>query len=371
MDTYTSTQCSTTAQNLAWSLLGQKRKRSDPETNHDIDITTPESPATSPSTRLRKRTRISYLEVTDSEFESETDSGYNSDSSVEWGVHPRTQSKSKRPARKENPVKSFPFLSLPSELRNKIYSLCLEDPDGMVMGEGWRFHRRVPKRCQHNRYGADRYAGLNNLCPPTSAHYDVYKPSTLSPSLLATNKQIYAEAAAFLYSQPLHFTCTTALHSFLAPLSNPPASLVTSITLHSYETCGRGIRKAMNVSALTLLPKCRNLSLLRIEGFSSHYHRYGGRWYNATVNQKGEQEGKGIAQQMYRDAAFWFDAIGAEKALQVLDIAGLERKTCSEDAREVLRIANGKFKEELTLLIKRAGRSVTKGRKTKAARASV
>lgn len=367
MDTYTSTQCSTTAQKLAWSLLGQKRKRNDTEANHNSEVPITESAATVPSTRLRKRTRISYLEVTDSDMESDADSGYNSDASVEWNAHPKTQSRSKRPAHREKPVKPFPFLSLPSELRNKIYSLCLEDPDGMVMGEGWRFHRRVPKRCQHNRYGADRYAGLNNLCPPISARYDVYKPSTLSPSLLATNKQIYAEAAAMLYSQPLHFTCTTALHSFLAPLSNTTASLVTSITLHSYETWGRGIRKAMNVSALTLLPKCRNLSLLRIEGFSSHYHRYGGRWYNATVHQKGEQEGKGIAQQMYRDAAFWFDAIGAEKALQVLDIAGLERKTCGEDAKETLRIANEMFKKELTSLIKRSGRSVKKGRKMKAA----
>lgn len=371
MDTYTSTHCSTTAENHAWSLFRQKRKLDDPGTNHyNIKVMTTSPEASLPSTRLRKRARISYAEFTESDIESGADSGYNSDSSVEWGAHPKTQSKSKRPARKEKPVKPFPFLSLPSELRNKIYSLCLEDPDGMVMGEGWRFHRRVPKRCQHNRYGADRYSGLNNLCPPSSAQHDVYKSSTLVPSLLATNKQIYAEAAAMLYSQPLHFTCTTALHSFLAPLSNTTASQVPSITLHSYETWGRGIRKAMNVSALTLLPKCSNLSILRIEGFGHYYHHHRGGYNTPTVQQRGEYEGKAIAQQMYRDAAFWFDVIGAEKAVQVLDIAGLQRKTCGDEAKEVLRIANEAFKEELASLVKRAGRSVKKGRKSKAARDS-
>jgi len=369
MGIYTSTQCSTTARNHAWSLLGHKRKHNELEDNHPtIEESTIELESTSPTTRLRKRARVSYLEVPESDIESDADSGYNSDSSIEWGSHPRKQSKTKR-AGKEKPVKPFPFLSLPSELRNKIYSLCLEDPDGMVMGEGWRAHRRVPKRCQHNRYGADRYAGLNNLCPPISAQDDVYKPLTLLPSLLATNKQIYAEAAAMLYSQPLHFTCTTALHSFLAPLSNKTASLVHSITLHSYETWGRGVRKAMNVSALTLLPKCSNLSLLRIEGFG-HHHYNRGSWNTPTVQQRGEHEGKGIAQQMYRDAAFWFDVIGAEKALQVLEIAGLQRKTCSDDAKETLKIANEVFAKELTLLVKRAGRSVKKGRKAKAARTS-
>jgi len=364
MDTYTFTQCSTTAQNFAWSLLGYKRKHNDLEDNHPtIEESTIDLEPTSPTTRLRKRARVSYLEVTESDIESDADSGYNSDSSVEWDSRSKTQPKTKRP-RKEKPIKPFPFLSLPSELRNKIYSLALEDPDGMVMGEGWRAHRRVPKRCQHNRYGADRYAGLDNLCPPMSAHNDVYKPLTLVPSLLATNKQIYAEAAAMLYSQPLHFTCTTALHSFLAPLGNTTASLVTSITLHSYETWGRGVRKAMNVSALTLLPKCVNLTLLRIEGFGHHHHNRGS-WNTPTVQQRGEHEGKGIAQQMYRDAAFWFDIIGAEKALQVLEIAGLQRRTCSDDAKETLMVANEVFAQELTLLVKRAGRSVKKGRKTK------
>lgn len=364
MDTYTSTQCSTTAQNLTWSLLSQKRKRNDTEANHNSEEPTTESEATSPTTRLRKRARISYLEITESDVESDADSGYNSDSSVEWGSHQKAQPKTKRP-RKEKPVKPFPFLSLPSELRNKIYSLCLEDPAGMVMGEGWRAHRRVPKRCQTHNFNADRYDGLDNIHRSSSGIQGVYKPlKSLVPSLLATNKQIYAEAAAMLYSQPLHFTCTTALHSFLAPLSNTTASLVHSITLHSYETWGRGIRKAMNVSALTLLPKCSNLTLLRIEGFEHYYHNRGG-WSKPTVQQQGEHEGKGIAQQMYRDAAFWFDVIGAEKALQVLDVAGLQRRTCSDDAKEALRIANVKFKEELTSLIQRAGRSMKKGRKSK------
>jgi hypothetical protein len=361
MTAYTSSRDSTAAQNHAWSLLGQKRRSWELEADHhNIEEQVTISEATSPSTRLRKRARVSYVESTESDIESEADSGYNSDSSIEWGSWPK-QTKTKR-ARKEKSVKPFAFLSLPSELRNKIYSLALEDPDGMVMGEGWRAHRRVPKRCTHISYGAqNRYADWNRETP-----------CTLLPSLLAVSKQIYAEAAAILYSQPLHFTCTTALHSFLAPLSNQTASLVRSITLHEYETYGRGVRKAMNVSALTLLSKCTNLNLLRIEGFN-HYRHHG---RSSIPRQSGEYEGKGIAQQIYRDAAFWFDAIGAEKALQVLDISGLQREwygprdKAYKDAVETLRFANAAFADELTLLIKRSGKSVKKGRKSKTARDS-
>jgi hypothetical protein len=371
MTAYASSRDSTAAQNHAWSLLGQKRRFYDLEADqHNVEEPVTISEAISPSTRLRKRARVSYVESTESDIECEADSGYNSDASVEWGSRAK-QPKTKR-ARKGKPVKPFPFLSLPSELRNKIYSLALEDPDGMVMGEGWRAHRRVPKRCHHISHGAqNRYADWNNLyCADSSNRESVRDtPCTLLPSLLAVSKQIYAEAAAILYSQPLHFTCTTALHSFLAPLSNKTASLVLSITLHEYETYGRGVRKAMNVSALTLLPKCTNLTLLRIEGFN-HYHYHG---RSSLPRQSGEYEGKGIAQQMYRDAAFWFDVIGAEKALKVLDISGLQREwhgqrdKAYEDAVETLRFANVAFIDELTLLIKRTGRGLKKGRKSKTA----
>ena len=377
MEIYTSKQCSTAAQNHAWSLLGQKRKHIYLEANHqNIEEPTTESETTSPPTRLRKRARLSYLEATDSDIETDADSGYNSDSSVEWGSRQK-QTKTKRP-RKEKAVKPFPFFSLPSELRNKIYSLALEDTDGMFMDEGWRAYRRVPKRCQWggNYNSRNRYLDGPNL---SCTKLKPKGPYSLIPALLAVNKQIYAEAAAILYSQPLHFTCTTALHSFLAPLSNKTASLVRNITLHGYETWGRGVRKAMNVSALALLPKCSNLKLLRIEGFNDYYrHRarysYGSNTFGAQ--KAGTDEGQGIARQMYRDAAFWFDVIGAEKALEVLEISGLQRETGGHDeqarkeAAEALSIANVVFAEELTSLIHRRGKSVKRGRKSKTARAS-
>jgi hypothetical protein len=369
MSTHVFARCSTTTQNLACSL---RRKRNDTEANHNSEES-PTGPETSlPSTRLRKRARISYAEPTESDIESDPDSGYNSDSSVEWGSHAK-QTKTKH-SRKERPVKPFPFLALPSELRNKVYSLALEDPNGIVMGEGWRAHRRVPKRWHTHNFDADRYAGLDNLHRSSSGIRKAYTPLTLVPSLLAVNKQIYAEAAAILYSQPLHFTCTTALHSFLAALSMQTASLVSSITIHHYETWGRGVRKAMNVSALTLLSKCGNLQLLRIEGFDSYHNRHHQRYWHThhspTQQERGDYEGKCVARQMYRDAAFWFDSIGIEKTLQVLEISGLQRKTKSDDAKEVLRISNQVFVEELTLLVRGMGRNVKKGRKAKTARAS-
>jgi hypothetical protein len=371
LETSKSNQFGNSARDHAWSLLTQKSWWQNPENDDNtVEESTPESETTSPSTRLRKRARVSYAEPTESDIESDADSGYNSDASVEWGSKEK-QPKAKR-ARKEKPVKPFPFLSLPSELRNRIYFLALEDPDGMVMDEGWRAHRRVPKRSQYDSSNKNRYPGVENLshsprCYPTSKWSS---PHTLSPSLLAVSKQIYAEAAAILYSQPLHFTCATALHSFLAPLSNETASLIHSMSLQAYETYNRGVRRAMVVSALTLLPKCTNLKTMRLEAFDHYFHN-GTNW--PTPQKAGKFEGQGIARQLYRDAAFWFDAVGAEKALQVLDVSGLQRSVYGRDqkhrdeAAETVRIANVVFAEELTLLINKAGRSVKKGKRSKTA----
>ncbi|CAD0109083.1 unnamed protein product [Aureobasidium uvarum] len=379
MGTYMYSQCSTTALTLARSLLGQKRKCDSPEDdNHDVDESTTGSEAPAPFRNLRKRPRVSYVEPTEFDIESDADSGYNSDSSVEWGSCTK-QTKNKRP--REKPVKPFPFLSLPTELRNKIYLLALQDPDGMVLNEGWRAYRRVPQRGQYHRYNNnnDRYDGLANLNFTRNVDSQGNRlpdstVCTLLPSLLAVSKQIYAEAAAILYAQPLHFENTTALHSFLAPLSSQTASLIRSITIHTYETWGRGIRKAMNVSALTLLRSCSNLQMLRIEAFDhyNHWGRYGAR---PSAQEAGKREGSRIAQQIYRDAAFWLDTIDAEKALQILDLKGLQREIHPNSqhpqeydrAVETLKVANSAYADELTSLIMRTGKAKKSSRKSKAA----
>lgn len=358
-------QCSTTAPTLACSLLGPKRKRDDLEADdHNIEELTSDSEVISPGRRLRKRTRTSYAEFPESDEESDADLGYSSDSSVDWASRSK-QTKSKR-ARKEKPVKAFPLFSLPSELRNKIYSLVLEDPHGMVLNEGWRAHRRVPKRCQYlDCRDKERYAGLGNLVYSEKCYYhrNGHLSCNLVPALLAVSKQVYAEAATILYSQPLHFVNTTALHSFLAPLSNQIGSLIRNITIHNYDVGGRGVRKSMNVSALTLLRSCSNLQTLRIEGFGQYAWRihYRGR---PSPEKAGKMEGTSIAQQIYRDAAFWFDTVGAKKALQVLELAGLQRETGSDDETEALRIANVVLIEELTALMNRK-RGMKKSRKRK------
>lgn len=333
------------------------------------------------------------MELTESDIESDADSGYNSDSSVEWSPHAK-QTKVKR-SHKATPEKPFPFLSLPSELRNKIYQLALEDPEGLVMNEGWRAYRRMPQRGQCFRHGnKEKYAGLANLVQPTTGQplcatgsinsqgidtpYPVESTvCTLSPSLLAVNKQIYAEAAAILYSQPLHFENTTALHSFLAPLSNQTASLVRSITIHTYENWGRGTRKAMNVSALTLLRSCSNLQKLCIEG----YHTYEGYCNRGatTAQKRGQDQGVGIARQLYRDVGFWLDTVGASKALQILELPIFQRpdlrhyihnRPLYDDLMEKIKHFEIAFAEELTHLIERTGEPRKRSKRSKTTHAS-
>lgn len=375
--------------------LGQKRKRGNPEADHyNTGDSTTVPGRNEPSRRLRKLARLSYVELAESDIESDAGSGYNSDSSVEWG--PRAKQIKVKRSRNAKAEKPFRFLSLPSELRDKIYRLALQDPEGMVLTEGWHAYRRIPRRCQFLRHHNDsKYAGLANLAQPATrqplratgsinnqgvrTQYPA-EPTvcTLSPSLLAVSKQIYAEAAAILYSQPLHFDSTTALHTFLATLSNETASLVRNITIHTYESCGRGTRKAMNVSALTLLRSCSNLQKLCIEGYHKH-----NRSYNrgpTTAQARGQRQGRATARQIYRDAVFWLDTIGASKALQILDLPVFQQEDLSyyythnrqiyNDQVEMMKHVNIAIAEELTNLIKRTSKPKKKSKKSKTTRAS-
>lgn len=340
-----------------------------PYSEESSEVTRSTSPDI-PTTRLRKRARISYFVPSESDVESDAGSGYDSDASLEWGSRATKQPKAKR-ARKEKAVKPFPFLSLPTELRNKIYSMALEDPNGMVLREGWRSHHRVAIRGWLNRWDfydaegySERYSGqLNVNLEGTFLHARPDHWATLSPALLAVNKQIHAEAKAMLYAQPLHFATTTALHNFLAPLSDTTCSLIRSITLHSYENRGTGVRKAMKVSALTLLRNCKNLRTMRVEESLSN-----GYSYCAPEEHHG---GKDLAEQIYRDGAFWLDIIGADKALQVLDINGLDEqrgdmkyadRRRDDEFRKKMKAA---FEVELRDLLRRRGGKPTKASKKK------
>ncbi|KAI5206060.1 hypothetical protein E4T39_02677 [Aureobasidium subglaciale] len=377
IDAFKNSGNSTKASALACSLVLQKRKLAVME-NDDLStgVPTTDSEMAAPSSRLRKRARVSYVEPTEFDIESDADSGYNSDSSVGWSsLSNAKQTKTKHP-RKEKPeksVKPFPFLSLPTELRNKVYLLALEDPNGMVLGEGWRAHRRIPRRTQYFQYGnKDNYPGLANLVrlvPLPDGTLPDSKESlrVLSPSLLVVNKQIYAEAAAILYAQSLHFVNTVALHNFLAPLSDKTASLIRSITVHKYDTCGRGVRKAMNVSALTLLRPCKNLEHLRIEVsfyFSSRS--------NASPRELGSYHGALVARQVYRDASFWLDTVGPARALQVLHLPELHKEILRSrtwstqayhDEVETQKYVNIVFAEELTFLINARGKAIKRSKK--------
>ncbi|KER00706.1 hypothetical protein AUEXF2481DRAFT_24999 [Aureobasidium subglaciale EXF-2481] len=377
LDTFRDSGNSTTAAAIVCSLLLQKRKHTEME-NDDLitggPTINPEMAA--PSSRLRKRARVSYVEPAEFDIESDADSGYNSDSSVEWGPRSnakQTKTKSHRKEKPTKPVKPFPFLSLPTELRNKIYFLALEDPNGMVLGEGWRAHRRVPVRTQHFGHGnKDLYAGLSNLTPseplPDGTLPDSKESQrTLIPSILAVNKQIYAEAAAILYAQPLHFINTVALHSFLAPMSDQTASLIRNITVHTYETWGRGVRKAMNVSALTLLRSCKNIEHLRIEAFHHYYFSS-----SMSPRESGAWHGALMARQMYRDGSFFFERLGAAKALKVLYLPEMHKEISRQhswstqvydDEVETWKCVNIAFAEELTSLIDGRGKGIKRGKK--------
>ncbi len=86
----------------------------------------------------------------------------------------------------------------------------------------------------------------------------------LSPNLLATNKQIYAEAIGYLYKQKFVVSDTMALHTLIATISPFNRSQLSEIVLKAWGG-GRGVYKAMNFASLTLLAGCTELHNLTFD----------------------------------------------------------------------------------------------------------
>lgn len=197
-------------------------------------------------------------------------------------------------AKKERPQKPFQFLSLPPELRDYIYELALTEEGGLMIVSSTKSFRRIvrrgaiytdPSRFAYYRRG--NYAGGKEPMPA--------RGDTLSPNLLAVNKQIRAEGTAWLYQQPLILQDTMTLHTFLAAIGPTNREAVTEIIVEGWG-CGRGAHKAMNVAALTSLADCTNLRKLHMDCNVAAYRRP-----------------RELARQLYRDGHFFFERFGAVK----------------------------------------------------------
>lgn len=203
------------------------------------------------------------------------------------------------------PQKPFPFLSLPAELRDYIYELALTEEGGVTLVSVTKAQRRTVRRGEiisdeyyyHHRGGV-RMDGSDTL--PA-------QQTSLIPNLLAVNKQIQAEATAWLYQQPIILEDTMALHTFLAAIGPSNRNAVTDIVVKGWGR-GRGTHKAMNVAGMTSLADCPNLKRLRLD-----------------CDIAWRRDPKSLARQLYRDGHFFFERFGVVKGKKdaILDVLQL------------------------------------------------
>ena len=211
--------------------------------------------------------------------------------------------------RSSKPFEPFPFLSLPAELRDYIYELALTDDDGISLVSQTKSFRRTIARSRVALYNDEGYysRGSNRIWRSDVEDEDAAYNS-LTPNLLAVNKQIHSEGVGYLYKQRIILEDTMALHTFLAAIGPTNRLQLSDVTVRNWGY-GRGTHKAMNVAALTMLAGCTNLKTFHLDCKIGYL-----------------RTPRDLARQLYRDGHYFLEAYGSangkrDAAVEVLQLS--------------------------------------------------
>jgi hypothetical protein len=187
-----------------------------------------------------------------------------------------------------SPKTTFPFLSLPPEIRNHIYlfvlgGLARSDERWLVM-RGGRYRRSLKVCTSRNewRAGSDWVSNA----------WDEVIPFTADPALLLVSRQFLAEAAWILYPRTFVFKCCSALHLFLSDIG--PSKVIYIERIVVKEVIQGPGNRARNLPAFFLLRDLPNLKELEL------------------VMRRDQNENspiKGWALDFYRDAFRWLEHV--------------------------------------------------------------
>jgi hypothetical protein len=187
-------------------------------------------------------------------------------------------------------------MELPSELRNMIYGYCLEDPAGINFVATFKHKRRTVERvsqeAQAELGGRNHYYHASRLNDSARAKYE--EPVALTPALLAVSKQIHQEARDILYNNELIFADSFALYNFLINVGPDAAKQIKHLRIMGWGW-GRAM-KAYNHSCFAVLAWATNVETLHLDKTSGY-----------------SRSPKSAADQLYRDAFPWLEAIGVAK----------------------------------------------------------
>ena len=184
-------------------------------------------------------------------------------------------------------------MSLPAELRNKVYAFALVNDTETLLFSKMRNQRRTVMIGDNDDTDAVR---LRRKYGWTREFLFRSKPGTFKkahfvPNLLAANQQIYAEAQPMLYSgNTFAFECSAALHTFCVVIGPRNCAALRNLKIMSWAS------KAMNHAVFAMLANTINLDHLVLDCKVAVW-----------------SDGKRIAGQFFRDASFWLETVGRAK----------------------------------------------------------
>lgn len=260
--------------------------------------------------------------------------------------------------------KVFPFMKLPSEIRNTIYRECLvshevkDEPRTalyfLACRRGYRravnrstadvvvnpSHRR-PHFAHHHPRGRSNSEPRNETDPTP-----VVKPVVVN--LLATCKAVYAEAAPLLYHQRFVFHDSMALMNFVSECTPRTAALLRHVEVVRWEHTRTQKQVAFLAMSMLATKGCVNLESLKIA------------WSLRYIWRASRPIHELVARKVYRDLYPWLDAVGKAsgnmyKGLTALNIGDEIWKRSSNlqhlQAREA-DLAAAAYHKELKKLIR-------------------
>ncbi|KAJ4305109.1 hypothetical protein N0V90_000639 [Kalmusia sp. IMI 367209] len=311
----------------------------------------PENVSASPEPTSR---RYPKRKLADVQYNYEDNDDGSSESELEYMPRQRTRTTKPLPQHK-----IFPFLSLPAELRNRIYEECLPSPtevpedyrgdkQAIWLGFRQRFYRKtieyIPSVADDEEL---RYSGLygNGRFPPgrlatqrggraANHHNDddhsdsdaegehEAGPKKLGFNMLSVCKQIYEEAAPMMYNRTLMFTDVDALFAFAATLSSRTAKLLTSIEILTWGLTRSRRTRGYVAMAMLAAKGVTNLTRLFINCEMGYFDSYS--WRNS---RRSTPVPKRIAKKVYRDCHLWLEAVGTAsgdlyKGVDILKLNG-------------------------------------------------
>jgi hypothetical protein len=211
-------------------------------------------------------------------------------------------------------------MKLPGELRNQIYKICLESPEGVKLYGTIRGFRRVVQRWRPS-YGK---SGKDNK-------KDFLATSTpLLVWVLRVSKTIHEEAGTILYGQHLYLEDFKAARNFMCQIGPRHHRFLRELEI--FDCC------APSFTTMAILSQAACIRSLEIDGHLSKIFELHGP--------------VGAAKEIYRDYYVWFEAIGNARGdrfagMDIINL-GLQKFRTQPSADEILQKYHAELKRLLS-----------------------